>query len=468
MPSDYENICPDLHELVKQALSVIAHNYNERTHFILELLQNADDAGATRVRFDLHADRLEIWHDACRLFDERDVRGVCSIASTKENDRTKIGKFGIGFKSVYVYTVRPEIHCGDEHFAIESYIHPHGVDPVNIPPPWTTLFILPFNGSDVAPNIAHDEIAKGLDKLKPGVMLFLRHVGEIEWSAPGIPGRHHIREEIPQGSARRVSLTSNISGMRIPSGTWLIFDSPVLTNDPSDDLRVEAAFNLVLDKGTDKISVVDAATLSVFFPTATRTGLGFTIQGPFRPTKARDNILQDDSWNEYLIKETAALVVSALSHLRDMKLLTIEALLTLPLRNSDFPEDGMFRPIFEAVKAALATQDLIPTDSGEFVCGAQAQIARGAGITELFPDGAPATVGKSGKRLGWVSRVITETQLVELYSYFRKVLQIEEITPDAIVRQLDAPFLEKLPDDWLKQFYGESHRGRKDRPVQSR
>jgi len=455
MPSDYESISNQgAEEKLERAVSLLVRLYAERTHFILELLQNAEDAGATRVRFDLRADCLEVWHDG-RPFDDDDVRGVCDVGKgTKKDDLTQIGKFGIGFKSVYAFTLRPEIHCGGEHFAIEKYTHPHGVDPITVPSPWTTLFILPFNRGDIVPDVAHGEIEQGLSKLNPGAMLFLRHIVEIEWSAAGVLGRRYTRHEISQGAARRISVTSDISGIGIPTGTWLIFDAPVLAEDSSDALRVEVAFNLVSAKSTDKISVADAATLSVFFPTATRTGLGFTIQGPYRTTPARDNVPAFDLWNQKLVNETATLVVAALGHLREMKLLTVDALLTLPLRTSDFPEDGMFRPIFEAVKEALATQDLIPTDSGEFVCGAQAQIARGPGITEIFSNGAPAAVERSAKRLGWVSRVITETHMVELYTYFRKVLQIEEITPETIVRQLDGRFLEKQPDDWLKQFYG--------------
>ena len=32
---------------------LLAHQYSEKTHFIFELLQNAEDAGATEVAFNL-------------------------------------------------------------------------------------------------------------------------------------------------------------------------------------------------------------------------------------------------------------------------------------------------------------------------------------------------------------------------------------------------------------------------------
>jgi hypothetical protein len=454
MPSNYERISrQDLEEKLKRAVSLLVGLYTERAHFILELLQNAEDARATRVRFDLQADRLEVWHDG-RLFNEDDVRGVCGVGEgTKIDSLTQIGKFGIGFKSVYAFTDRPEIHCGDEHFAIEKYIHPLSIGLVSIPPPWTTLFILPFNRTDVAPDVACAEIAQGLNKLDSGAMLFLRHIHEIEWSAPGGSAKRYIRQEVSQGPARRVSLTVDIQGLASPTGSWLVFDAPICTDDCDDHLRVEAAFKV--EKGReDRIAPVAAATLSVFFATATRTGLGFTIQGPYRTTPARSEVPSSDHWNRDLVKRTATLVVSALGHLRDMNLLTADALSTMPVRASDFPDDGMFRPIFDSVADAIRTQSLIPTDSGDFVSAAYAKIARGSGIRELFPAGVPnGTAEGLVERMLWLSANITEVRTPELYKYLRDVLKIEEVTPEGIVRQLDQRFLQERPDDWLMRFY---------------
>src|SRR3954466_12926 len=71
---------------------LLADRYDDRTHFIYELLQNAEDALAKRgqwdgkrsVRFLLELGELRVSHSG-RAFDEADVRGVCGIAeSTKD------------------------------------------------------------------------------------------------------------------------------------------------------------------------------------------------------------------------------------------------------------------------------------------------------------------------------------------------------------------------------------------------
>ncbi len=112
-------------------LDLLGHLYSERTHFIFELIQNAEDAGARELLFELFEDRLEVRHDG-RPFTEDDVRGVCGVgASSKSGDLTKIGTFGIGFKSVYAYTNSPRIHSSGEHFRIENYVRPFAAEPVS-------------------------------------------------------------------------------------------------------------------------------------------------------------------------------------------------------------------------------------------------------------------------------------------------------------------------------------------------
>ncbi|MGH7985445.1 MAG: sacsin N-terminal ATP-binding-like domain-containing protein [Candidatus Binataceae bacterium] len=70
--------------------------YADSTHFVFELLQNAEDAGARKIRFNLFRDRLEFLNDGAS-FSPENVRGICDIGrGTKTADLTQIGKFGIG------------------------------------------------------------------------------------------------------------------------------------------------------------------------------------------------------------------------------------------------------------------------------------------------------------------------------------------------------------------------------------
>src|SRR4051812_21946442 len=132
---------------------LLADRYDDRTHFIFELLQNAEDAlgrrgtwnGPRRVAFHLDAESLVLSHFG-RPFDEADVRGICGIAESTK-DQSAIGRFGIGFKSVYTFTDRPEIHSGGEDFAVENYVQPRRADRRERKPD-ETLIVLPFRSED--------------------------------------------------------------------------------------------------------------------------------------------------------------------------------------------------------------------------------------------------------------------------------------------------------------------------------
>ena len=108
--------------------------------------------------------------------------------STKGDDFTQIGRFGIGFKSVYAFTKSPVIHCGDEHFQIKNYVRPYAVARSVIEKPWTTLIIIPFDKGDVTSAVAVAEIANRLRCLSARTLLFLARVSEIEYRVV-IPSR---------------------------------------------------------------------------------------------------------------------------------------------------------------------------------------------------------------------------------------------------------------------------------------
>lgn len=199
MPSDYERICKDniksrgedfddIGKMISEQL------YSDKSHFIYELLQNAEDALARRykenenshcdnkVQFSLFSDRLEFRHCGV-LFNENDVRGITDVLKgTKQKDAGQIGTFGIGFKSVYAFTASPEIHSGDEHFVIKRYIRPEAVSAGNISiKEDETAFRFPFDHDELDSDTAFDFIAKKLRELGPRVLLFLKRINEIEW-----------------------------------------------------------------------------------------------------------------------------------------------------------------------------------------------------------------------------------------------------------------------------------------------
>ncbi|MEH2458810.1 sacsin N-terminal ATP-binding-like domain-containing protein [Nostoc sp.] len=424
--------------------------YSDRTHFIYELLQNAEDAGATKINFQLFNDRLEVYHNG-RLFTEADVQGICGLVnSTKKEDLTKIGKFGIGFKSVYAYTDSPEIHSGDEHFFIEHYVRPHAVTSDVISGEYTTLFIIKFNRQDLSKAVAYQEIETHLQKFNPRNLLFLRHIEEIFWhlekGQKGVCKREILKHN---GGYQRVTVKLDTS-FNNTEETWLVFDKSVYSQPT---LKVEVAFLLQKDKKTQQEQIVPVSNsqLVVFFPTEKETHLNFLVQGPYRTTPDRAKIPPNDTFNRELIETTADLVASVLPKLKDIGLLSVNCLQILPIRASEFPEDAMFYPVFNKVCEAFKESALLPTSDGRYIPATQAKLARSAALRKLLSDTQLQQL--YGDNYTWLSDEISENTTPELCRYIRDVLKVEGIDPEKFASKFNPDFIEKQSDDWVANFY---------------
>jgi hypothetical protein len=460
MPTDYDRIREDNIREYGQGtrhLSFLSRLYTDRTHFVFELLQNAEDAGATRILFSLFDDRLEVTHNG-RVFKEQDVRGVCGVGEgTKTEDLTKIGKFGIGFKSVYAYTVSPEVHSGGEGFKINNYVRPFAVTSRPADDSWPTLFVFPFDTAEISPETACEEIGARLRNLSARTLLFLRKINEIEYRLPSSKGGVYLREETARNPARQVSVIGQNNGKE-EEENWLIFERPVPIPGNSKTVRVEVSFRLEAEdkagKNPERIVKVKDSPLVVYFPTEKATRFGFLIQGPYRTTPSRDNIPKDDGWNETLVKKTAELIGDILSEIKDLGLLSVSFLEALPIRTEDFPDDSMFYPIVESVRNTLIKQELLPADDGSFVSARHAKLARGADLRKLLGQVQLGQLFQSPSTIKWLVGDITQDRTPDLRTYLTRELGVEEVTPDGFARRISNAFLSVQPDEWFVGFYG--------------
>lgn len=466
MASNYEAICDENRrrygtDIGRIGPMLLADRYDDRTHFIFELLQNAEDAlsrrgdsqGPCKVTFELTSTSLTLSHFG-RPFDEADVRGVCGIAESTK-DKFSIGRFGIGFKSVYTFTDRPEIHSGDEDFAVESYVQPRRTDRTTRVPDETQI-VLPLKLDD---GTARQEITAGFRHLGPGALLFLRHIDEINWGVEGGASGVYVRSNPePLGpNVQRITVIGQESGKAEVDQNWLVFHRDVFSATQEKVGRVEVAFSLIAVKdapGRWSVQPVATSPLVVFFPTVVSTNLGFLVQGPYRTTPSRDNIPRGDSWNQHLVKETSSLLIEAMRWMRDNALLDTSALRCLPLNRKKFSEgDGeRFAPIFEAVRQALLDEPLLPRSDGGFVAASQAKLARTQELRELFgPEQIDLLFGSTTS--AWLTGDITPDREPELRTYLMQELEVTEVTPAMLVPRLTKAFLGAQPDDWMLRLY---------------
>ena len=460
MPADYEKIRDENYEYYGSGFGewgkdLLANMYAERNHFIFELLQNAEDAigrrgqswdGEKSVSVHLKPNRLEVSHYG-DPFNESDVEGICGIGkSTKSQDLTEIGRFGIGFKSVYAFTDRPEIHSGDEHFAIESHVLPRTIDPVGEDRDATT-FVLPLNSQRAS--LHHEEIASGLERIGVRTMLFLRNIDEVSWKVEGRDYGSYLRETRDQGDLARfvhiLGSKTDIAGVeREHFEQWLVFSREV-ENEGRPAGSVEIAFSLSEDGKS--VLPIPESKLVVFFPTREETSFGFLVQGPYRTTPSRETVPDNDEWNQLLVQETALLLSDALRWLRDKGMMNVAALRCLPLERRNV----MFDSLFETTRATLKSEPLLPRHHDGYVSGDQALMGRTAAIRELFTSEQITEIQRSTRELAWLGDLVTQDTVVS--EYLQNHLEIREIRPETIIPGLTRRFLMMQSDEWVQRLY---------------
>lgn len=353
---------------------LLADLYPDNAHFVYELLQNAEDAGAREVTFTLRTEGLSFEHDGTRLFDIGDIESITGISqSTKVEDQTSIGKFGVGFKAVFSYTQTPVIHSGEHSFAIRDLFVPSSVEPDTRP--GLTTFWFPFDRSEKPAERASAELSKALREISRSTLLFLKNIRMIACYFPDGDERLLERRETTEHIVAIESAHEELG----PSHWYRISgDVPI----GEKHYPVAAAFALDQQQAADAsqapkpgpkgkqrhaatsefaVQPVDGQVF-IYFPAVKETsGLKFHIHAPFASTVARDSV-RDDDGNDELIAGIADLVAAALPAMRDADLVTDGLLSALPNDSDDLPE--RYKVIRERVLEAFQTEPITPKSGG--------------------------------------------------------------------------------------------------------
>lgn len=432
--------------------------YADPTHFIYELLQNAEDQAATKVRFRLEADAVTFEHDG-NPFTREDVEGVTGLGNTTKIDQAnKIGCFGIGFKSVFVVTDRPEVHCTIEGrpiaFAIRDLVVPELIAPSHSGA--ATLIRLPL-----APDTAQETLAKVREALAASgarSLLFLDSIKELQWTDAGGDGGT-CRAENRQGNLR--VLTTSLAGQPAVTDRFLILSRPVRREEDASDHCVKIA--LRMNEGGNIVPEPTATRVAVFFETEDLTGLHFQVHGPFQLTDNRANIKRGDKWNALLVGELAALLVESLPELRERGLVTRGFLEVMPNPSDDLPEP--WHPIREAVATAFRTHPLVPAHSGGHVAG-QSAVRGPADLRDALGDEglsqfaalADARWVTGGLRSGRIDAFLTMIKIPEwgyadYLAAFQRAFTHHWYGNDIQIAQRAQAWFDALPDDQVQRLY---------------
>ncbi len=411
--------------------------YPDNAHFIYELLQNAEDACASKVHFILNTDRLEFEHNGDKLFKIDDIKSITSIGtSTKVDDPTNIGKFGIGFKAVFAYTNTPEIESDEFHFRIRNMVVPdtEGLVPGALGAR-RTRFVFPFDNPEKPPEKAVAEIEKNLRELSENTLLFLNNIQQINYNLPNSKkGSLERKKNADDGNRIEISV-KHPEGVSPKSTHYLRFTKKVDVQDEDDKPKCcEIAIAFGMDKtksGNWKIVPLNPGQVCIYFPAVKEPcNLRFHIHAPFASTVARDSI-RDCPANDKLRDHIADLVAESMHSIRDQGLLDVRFLATLP---NDKDKLSLFcDPIRERLIEEFNQTKLTPMKQGGYAPASGCYRGR-RDLSDLIDDEDLATLlGKCCSQPLWIANPQQKNQQDD---NFLSMLDISEWTIEDLVEAL--------------------------------
>ena len=301
-------------------------NDDGTAHFIWEMLQNAEDVVAEEISFILENKRLIVRHNGIP-FSANNVHSICSVgASTKRDEPNKIGKFGMGFKTVFKYTASPEVYSRDFRFRIEKFVYPSSIQK-NLENDYgrDTVFVIPFNHPEKNEDEAYSEIKEKLLSLSSASLLFLKEIQKITVTVENqtftvtrkTKKRVNISDTLSLDNIEVTDRQGSKSYYRFTLGGLTLVD---VASDGTQETVTGQSVMIAYSLGNaGKIQpcsrVNDIRNYFVFFPTDIETGLEYLIHAPFKTTPDRKSILSKDSANLVLYEKIAELVVQSLIYL---------------------------------------------------------------------------------------------------------------------------------------------------------
>jgi len=334
--------------------------YGEKIHYALELIQNAEDEDSTSVTFIFDNSNLSIINDG-RSFDEKDVWRICSVRPGEK--KKKIGFFGIGFKSVFNITEKPQILSSRFNFEIENYIYPKAKFsfPENLidyySPERGAIFILPYSTASTP-----EELIQNFNLIDDKILLFLESLEELKFIDNINNNKWAIKKKLQEDSV--LSLINLRTGQET---NWNAFHKVLGVKDQEivpegkegiEQTRITIGFPL---ESATRDSIQRTGVVYCYLPTKRRTDLPFLIQADFLPTIGRENI-SEHPWNIWLMKELGLLAAEAIDKTKDDKKFNVLLYDFIPL--SEEIQDALIEHLFGSLIDILKEKQIAMTTRG--------------------------------------------------------------------------------------------------------
>lgn len=433
--------------------TVLVGLYSDASHFVYEILQNAEDAKATEITFDLQPDKLIINHNGIPFTDADidAITGISNLQNDKKRNLEKIGKFGIGFKSVYAVTESPRIQSGIYDFQIINFVLPAKFSDNNDFP--DTTITLKFDQRKRSSEEIFELIENKFENFEHYNLLFLSNLKKITLKWNNEKTTFSKNEKAIKGS--NIAFNTSVS-LNKNKTQYLVFKTNIVSQEFSklkSKPNIAIAFEQDTINGVLQVVKSETSNLFAFFETGYETFLNYLIQAPFSTTPARDNIDFKLPVNISLLEELAQLMKQVLVYFKENKLITIDFLNQLPLNYKIDNSKVVYHFFFNAVKEEfLSGGKYLPTMfKNNYQAAQDLAMVRGRELTSLISSVTDLQILFDKKY--WLDPKITADKTPELYNYLIYQLNIKEYTPDDFARKVTDDFFLTKADSWMIRFY---------------
>lgn len=466
----------DRDKMLRRSLERLIRLYTDKSHFVYELLQNAEDAKATQIYFRQKSNCLEVFHNGMP-FTIENLNALCDVGnSDKQKDLNKIGEFGVGFKSVFGICERVRLYSrgGKSEngvtppFGIEiiDFTTPKDIPMEELPAVYTTKFIFPycvgkeFSGYKDLGTL-NKAICMRLKKLGVTALLFMHHLQSISFDIQIDGEKANGSYAIEKKQLTRLCCLVTTAGSGVNDDVSYLKYSKPIPGSTVTSRTVDIAYPVTIEKdGHISFHPNCSPYISVYFPTETESKLSFIVQGPYRTTPNRSSIPFDDEENVFLAKLTAELMHDSVLDVKNQGLLTLQFLALLPLSVPKQIENWLFEPLYDTACKLFQEYAIIPTAKGGWADAESVKIARGQELITLFPecDVLSQFIDNDDENMYfWAPPALTDTNRVlqGLYQFLTNTLGVEIVRPEGIYVKLkgNKSFLKKRTNIWLEKFY---------------
>lgn len=399
-------------ESLDGAMRHVQRSFTRRGHLLMEFIQNAEDAGATRLEVTLDDAGLTIYNDGVP-FEYMHVESISKIGKSTKTAKEYIGYLGVGFKSTFLVADYVAVHSGEYHFAFDKSAWPAGlpwqiapvwVKPESAEPSWETMFKLRQLNAQAA--IALKDSFASFD---PRMLLWLDSLRSLrindgtrtrEFDKVCV-GSNRWRLRSTDGGADDSEEWLLITGeRRVPDNVRADQTTKDWERDDIEVRRLAAAFrldangNLIREpKGTAYITIYSYTPLK-----DEATSLRFLVQGDFITSPNRDSVLRDAEWNRWLAHEIYCLIRDEMvpNFLRDKNWHSQfqDILVSEPTGGHPIWDDLIRRPLEDFVRTA----PIFPAADGSLVVQEDA-IRISAKMTNIISDAELAILHPGKKRV---------------------------------------------------------------------